>query len=68
VQEATHALLASHPQGPWCGVTSPNDHVLVLRGLAPLVEPLMQLWQQVWALWRRLLWEREAPLPRIWSM
>lgn len=68
VQEATHALLANHPQGPWCGVTSPNDHVLVLRGLAPLVEPLMQLWQQVWALWRRLLWERDAPLPRIWSM
>lgn len=68
VLEATHALLSTHPQGHWSGATCPNDHVLVLRGLAPVVEPLMLLWQQVWALWRRLLWDMPAPLPRIWSM
>lgn len=68
VQDATWELLQSHPQGPWCGVTAPNDHMLVLRGLAPVVEPLMQLWQRVWALWRELLWQLPAPLPRIWSM
>lgn len=68
VLEATHELLNKHPQGAWCGATCPNDHVLVLRGLAPVVEPLMLLWQQVWALWRRLLWDMPAPLPRIWSM
>ena len=68
VLEATHALLSQHPHGAWCGATCPSDQVLVLRGLAPVVEPLMQLWQQVWALWRQLLWGLQAPLPRIWSM
>ena len=68
VLEATHTLLSSHPQGAWCGATCPNDKVLILRGLAPVVEPLMQLWQQVWTLWRKLLWDMAAPPPRIWSM
>jgi urease accessory protein len=68
VLEATHELLSAHPHGQWCGATCPTDQVLVLRGLAPVVEPLMGLWQQVWALWRRLLWNLAAPAPRIWAM
>lgn len=66
--DATWALLDAHPQGQLCGVTAPTDHLLVLRGLAPVVEPLMQLWKQVWALWRRLLWQLDGGAPRIWAM
>ena len=66
--EATRALLDAHPQGRLCGVTAPNDHMLVLRGLAPVVEPLMQLWQQVRACWRQQHWGLPGTAPRIWSM
>ena len=66
--EATRALLDAHPQGRLCGVTAPNDHMLVLRGLAPVVEPLMQLWRQVRAAWRGQLWGLPEAAPRIWSM
>lgn len=66
--EATQALLDAHPQGAWCGVTAPNDHVIVLRGLAPVVEPLMQLWQDVRDLWRTQHWQLGSTRPRIWAM
>ena len=66
--DATRALLDAHPQGHLCGVTAPNDHMLVLRGLAPVVEPLMQLWRQVRGAWRARLWGLPETAPRIWSM
>jgi urease accessory protein len=66
--DATRALLDAHPQGHLCGVTAPNDHMLVLRGLAPVVEPLMQLWRQVRGAWRERLWGLSAAAPRIWAM
>ena len=66
--DATRAVLDAHPQGAWCGVTAPNDHMLVLRGLAPVVEPLMQLWQQVRACWRQQHWQLPDTAPRIWKM
>ncbi|MBB6577379.1 urease accessory protein [Comamonas odontotermitis] len=66
--ESTHALLQTAPQGTISGVTSPNAHMLVLRGLAPVVEPLMQLWKTVWAHWRSELWSLPGTTPRIWSM
>lgn len=57
----THALAAS------AGVTSPDAQVLVLRVLAPVVEPAMDLLRQVWRAWRLQLWGLQAPHPRIWS-
>ncbi|MGO0126916.1 urease accessory protein UreD [Bacillus cereus] len=66
--DATRAVLDAHPQGAWCGITAPNAHMLVLRGLAPVVEPLMQLWQQVRACWRQQHWGLPGTAPRIWSM
>ena len=57
----THALAGS------AGVTSPNAQVLVLRVLAPVVEPTMDLLRQVWRAWRLQLWDMQAPHPRIWS-
>lgn len=66
--DATRDLLDAHPQGAWCGITAPNDHMLVLRGLTPVVEPLMQLWQQVRACWRKEHWGMAGTAPRIWNM
>lgn len=56
-----HLLAAS------AGATSPNAQVVVLRVLAPLVEPASQLLRSVWARWRRELWGLSATPPRIWS-
>ena len=65
--DATRALLDAHPHGALCGVTAPNDHMLVLRGLAPVVEPLMLLWRQVRGAWRERLWGLPATAPRVWA-
>ena len=66
--DATREVIDAHPQGAWCGITAPNDHMLVLRGLAPVVEPLMQLWQQVRVCWRAHHWHMPGTAPRIWNM
>lgn len=66
--EATHELLQSAPEGVISGVTAPNEHMLVLRALAPVVEPVMILWKTVWAHWRVQLWGLQARVPRIWAM
>ena len=70
--ESTHALLQAAPHGAAtsviAGVTAPNEHMLVLRGLAPVVEPVMQLWKTVWAHWRSELWALPGNPPRIWAM
>ena len=58
---AEHALAAS------AGVTAPNEQVLALRVLAPLVEPAMDLMRRIWQVWRRGAWDLEAQAPRIWS-
>lgn len=50
------------------GATSPDAQVVVVRVLAPLVEPAMGLLKQVWKSWRRHLWDKAAPSPRIWSV
>jgi urease accessory protein len=49
------------------GATSPHAEVVVLRVLAPVVEPAMQLLRQVWQAWRGELWQLPAATPRIWA-
>ncbi|MFD2756363.1 urease accessory protein UreD [Comamonas terrae] len=66
--EATHELLQAAPSDVVAGVTAPNDHMLVLRALAPVVEPAMALCKSAWALWRSQLWGLRAAAPRIWAM
>ena len=66
--ESTHALLQSGGDDVIAGVTAPNEHMLVLRGLGPVVEPVMQLWKTIWAHWRSQTWGLEGRPPRIWSM
>jgi urease accessory protein len=48
------------------GVTQLHDTLVVLRALAPRVEPAMQLLQAVWAAWRPLAWGLAPVPPRVW--
>ncbi len=66
--ECARELLQSHALAPLAGVTSPNPQVLMLRVLAPQVEPAMELLKSVWAAWRQYLWNRAAARPRLWAM
>ena len=65
--ESMHALLQSASPAVVAGVTAPNEHMLVLRALASVVEPAMVLWKTAWAHWRAQLWGLRGPAPRIWS-
>ena len=56
-----HALRAT------AGATSPHPQVLVLRVLAPLVEPALELLKQARGEWRKALWEMAAVPPRVWA-
>ena len=66
--DAARAVMDAHALKASAGATSPNGQVLVVRALAPQVEPAMQLLQQVRAAWRAALWQLDAEPPRIWSM
>lgn len=65
--DSARALMHGHALAPTAGVTSPNPQVLVLRVLAPQVEPALDLLKQVWACWRQRLWQQTAVRPRIWA-
>ncbi|SEK08010.1 MULTISPECIES: urease accessory protein UreD [unclassified Variovorax] len=60
-------LLEASPLFDNAGATSPHAEVVVLRVLAPVVEPAMQLLRQVWQAWRSELWQLPAATPRIWA-
>jgi urease accessory protein len=64
--DAARSVVEAHPLRLTAGVTCPNDQVVVLRVLAPVVEPAMQLLRSVWATWRASLWNMSAKSPRIW--
>jgi urease accessory protein len=59
---APHALAAS------AGATSPGPQVVVVRVLAPLVEPALQLLKAVRRAWRPLAWELAPDEPRGWNV
>jgi urease accessory protein len=60
--------LQGHSLKATAGVTSPNEQVIVLRALAPMVEPAMDLLKAVWRQWRPHFWRLQAAPPRIWAM
>ena len=49
------------------GATSPQPGVIVVRVLAPRVEPAMGLLRRIWSAWRPIAWGVEATAPRVWS-
>jgi urease accessory protein len=50
------------------GATCPNDRLLVVRAMAPLVEPLMAALQAVWRELRPAAWALPGEPPRIWRV
>ncbi len=66
--DCARQLLLAHPLSALAGATSPNPQLLVLRVLAPQVEPALELLQRVWAAWREFLWDMRPERPRIWAM
>lgn len=65
--DVAREVIAAHPLRPWAGATSPDGQVVVVRLLAPVVEPAMDLLRRLWAVWRQHFWGLSAPSPRIWS-
>ncbi|MBA4263712.1 MAG: urease accessory protein [Comamonadaceae bacterium] len=66
--EAVRAALQDCPEGVQAGATCPNDHVLAVRAVAPLVEPLMALFQRAWTALRPAAWGLDPVQPRIWKV
>ncbi len=64
--DAARAVIEAHPLKTSAGATSPQDGVIVLRVLAPRVEPLMNLLARVWAEWRQVAWQMPPCTPRVW--
>ncbi len=66
--EAARAVIEAHGLAPTAGATAPCDEAVVLRVLAPVVEPAMALLRQVRAAWRTALWELPPTAPRTWAL
>ena len=66
--EIARDLIAGNALASTAGATSPNQQVIVVRALAPLVEPAMALLRSVRNAWRQELWQLPLCNPRIWAM
>ena len=64
--DAAREIVAADTLVATAGVTAPHGPVLLLRLLAPRVEPAMALLVKVRAAWRQLAWQLAAHPPRIW--
>lgn len=66
--DIARAALAASPLAASSGASCPNSQVVVVRVLAPVVEPAMALLREVRNHWRHAFWQKAASSPRIWSM
>jgi urease accessory protein len=65
--DLAHQVIEADPLCATAGATSPDGQVVLVRVLAPVVEPAMALLRKVWLAWRSQLWQLDAASPRIWS-
>jgi urease accessory protein len=52
----------------FAGATSPHPQVVVVRALAPVVEPALGLLKAIRNAWRPVLWSQAASPPRTWAL
>ncbi len=64
--EAAHAIARAHPLSETAGCSAVQPGVVVVRVLAPAVEPAFSLLASTWAAWRRQAWDLPACPPRSW--
>lgn len=65
--DGARAAIDAVPSGTPAGATSPHSGLVVVRVLAPRVEPAMRLLQAVRAAWRVAAWGLQARPPRVWA-
>ena len=65
--DMARAVIDGHSLCASAGATSPDKKVIVVRALAPVVEPAMDLLRQVRTAWRQHFWEIGPSAPRVWS-
>ncbi len=66
--DSVRADIVRHALVSTAGATSPHAQVVVVRVLAPLVEPVTDLLRTLRNSWRAQLWAKAPSSPRIWSM
>ena len=66
--ELARQAIAAHPLAPHAGATSPADGVVIVRVLAPLVEPAMALLRSIRDAWRPAMWDLSSIAPRLWAL
>lgn len=66
--ELARQVIGSHPLAAHAGATSPADGVVVVRVLAPLVEPATTLLRAIRDAWRPALWDLSSVAPRLWAL
>jgi urease accessory protein len=59
-------IAAGHPLAPTTGATAPQAEVVVVRVLAPRIEPAFELMTEIWKRWRAAAWALSPCLPRVW--
>ena len=64
--DAAREACAAHPLQRSAGSTAPHAELVLLRVLAPRVEPAMNLLVAVWRRWRELAWGLAPCAPRVW--
>lgn len=65
--EVARDVIEKHELRLSAGATSPDGQVVIVRVLAPVVEPAMNLLREVWVNWRQHFWGMSSTVPRIWS-
>ena len=66
--DVARAVIDAHPLLDTAGATSPASQLVVVRVLAPLVEPAFDLLRRIRAAWRAEAWGLPATEPRGWSL
>lgn len=66
--ELANQAIATSGMAACAGATAPSPGAVVVRAVAPLVEPALALLKSIRALWRPALWDLPATQPRTWSV
>ena len=64
--DTAREIASRHELAALCGATALDARLVLLRALAPRIEPLFGLLSDVRAAWRTSTWQLPAATPRVW--